>query len=137
MRGFFKALHLYLSKTLCKQAFNGFQPNLSNPHKFGHSCSILENNVLMHQCAIAQRISKQKPSPIPSAKQTSLLNQRSLPVGSVIDKWVDIFCRYCAIAHQRLIFFKIKKKKYRVYSLMKLQFFYLELGNLRIFSLCP
>ena len=32
------------------------------------SIHTLENKVLMHQCAIAQRISKQKASPIPPQK---------------------------------------------------------------------
>ena len=36
-------------------SFQRLFPNISNPHKFGHSCSILENNVLMHQCAISAK----------------------------------------------------------------------------------
>ena len=37
------------------------------------SIHTLENKVLMHQCAIAQRISKQKASPIPARSRASLL----------------------------------------------------------------
>ena len=42
-------------------------------HQYHYSLSeksihTLENKVLMHQCAIAQRISKQKASPIPPQK---------------------------------------------------------------------
>ena len=36
-------------------SFQRLFPNISNPHKFGFSCLILENKVLMHQCAISAK----------------------------------------------------------------------------------
>ena len=63
-----QSLTLIFAKSLMQASFQRLFPNISNPHKFGHSCSILENNVLMHQCAISAKDIKinslSHPSPV-------------------------------------------------------------------------
>ena len=98
-------------------SFQRLFPNISNPHKFGFSCLILENNVLMHQCAISAKDIKinslSHPSPstfvvgqnveggqtarVSCYKNSILKIQRSKLFG-----WYHL--HDCAMAHQRYIF---------------------------------